>query len=129
MNLWLILSAITTVVVAVAHSVLGELLIFRKLRNGGIVPTKGQGAIRSSHIRIIWATWHIVSIFGLGLSAILIYIALLPLTNIVPFVLGALAIVMGASSLLVLYATKGRHPGWIGMLIISAATVLARHSL
>ena len=47
---------------ALVHSVVGEILIFRQLRSGGIVPTEGGPPLRERHVRILWASWHLVSI-------------------------------------------------------------------
>jgi hypothetical protein len=126
MDSWLLIGGGTTVVVAIVHSVLGEWLIFRRMREGTIVPTKGHPILRERHVRIIWATWHIVSVLGLGLAAILFYIAVPELVNVASFSIASVSLSMGVSSLLVLYATKGKHPGWIGLLIICVATWLAR---
>ena len=126
MDSWPMIGGATTIVVAIVHSVLGEWLIFQRMREGTIVPTKGYPILRERHVRILWATWHIVSILGLGFAAILLYIAAPELVNVASFSLASVSLSMGVSGLLVLYATKGMHPGWIGLLIVCVATWLAR---
>ena len=62
MNTALVLAAAALALVGAAHSVLGEILVFRRLRHrGGIVPTGGQPVLREFHVRILWGTWHLVS--------------------------------------------------------------------
>ena len=120
-------AAILAVVIGLVHSILGERLIFNRLRDGSqLVPTKGKPLLRERHIRILWATWHIVTIFGWGIAAMLFSFAW-PASQTTPEVIVTYAIgaSMLASSLLVLYATKGKHPGWIGLLIVALLCWLA----
>jgi|GEM_PF-3827659 hypothetical protein len=49
------------------HSVMGEILIFRRMRKGQIIPTNGHPLLKESHVRILWASWHLVTIFGGGI--------------------------------------------------------------
>lgn len=119
MNTYLLIAAVLTIVLGLAHSVIGEVLIFRHWRKGEH-KEKIHGAIPMRHRRIIWASWHIGTIFGFGLAALLYWLAspysqdlntdLLEKSVLFP---------MLASALLVLVGTRGKHPGWIVMLIIS----------
>jgi hypothetical protein len=117
MNVYLVSAAILAILVAVAHSVLGEVMIFRRLRTGGIIPTNGGGLLRESNVRILWASWHVLSVFGIGIAAVLLWLSQ-PSAGSVPqaFVRGAFAAAMLSGSALVLVATRARHPGWIGLL-------------
>ena len=65
------------------HSVLGERLIFSRLRDGGIIPTKGGSLLKERHVRILWASWHLATIFGCGIGAILCWFSILPSGEIV----------------------------------------------
>ena len=63
--------------VDVAHSVLGELLLFRRLRTQGR-QTEGraeagtaQQVLHTPHLRILWGTWHVASVPCWALSALL----------------------------------------------------------
>jgi len=112
--------------VGAIHSVLGERLIFRRLRDGGVIPTAGAPPLQARHVRILWATWHIVTLFGVACAAMLFRNAA-PSTNDATqaFVEQAIAMAAAASALLVLVATRGRHPGWIGLLVVAVLVWLA----
>jgi len=103
------------------HSFLGEFLIFRKKRtSNNLVPTIVEG-LKERHVRIIWATWHLASIFGWSLGAIILKISMkrnVTDTALVEFVTQSIAYSMFFGSALVLTATKGKHPGWIVLLAI-----------
>lgn len=119
----LLCAAVVLLAVATAHSLLGERLIFRPLRTGGIVPTAAAPPLRERHVRILWASWHIVSLLGCAFAAVLLRLAFPSEPQAFQaFVQNAMILALAASSLLVLGATRGRHPGWIGLL---AAAVLA----
>lgn len=120
MNTYLVVASILAVLIGLVHSFLGEKLIFSKLRSEGIVPTNISPPLKERHVRILWATWHIVSFLGFGIAALLYWLAL-PSTNIevgISLKLCA-AVPMFCSALLVLGATKGKHPGWVGLLLVS----------
>lgn len=115
---------------ALVHSVVGEILIFRQLRSGGIVPTEGGPLLRERHVRILWASWHLVSILGWALAAILIAMAQAPAAPLPNAWLLKVAIAASlAGSALVLFATRGRHPGWFSLLVAGILTWLGSGSL
>lgn len=119
---WLFLAAgLLTVVVAGVHSILGERWIFRRLRRGGIVPTDGGTVLREPHVRILWASWHILSVFGLALAALLFDQAAHPGPKWIPL---AVALAMTVASALVYFGTRGKHLGWVGLLGVAVLTVL-----
>lgn len=120
MNALLLLASCLTILVGLVHSYLGEKLIFSHLRNGQVVPTRIGEPLRERHIRIIWATWHIVSILGIGMAGLLFWLSL-PSTNIenVQLIKNTIAIPMFLSAMLVLWATKGKHPGWVGLSLVA----------
>jgi len=72
MNIYFLSAAVVCVLVGIFHSILGEILIFNNLRVGGIVPTEAAPPLLSRNVRIIWATWHLASIFGLLIVGILL---------------------------------------------------------
>ena len=115
-------AAIVLACVGVGHSILGESMIFRHVRRAGVLPTDAAPPLRGRHIRILWASWHIASVFGWALAAILWRLASAPGQPIDGFAVRALVIAAFASTALVLVATRGRHPGWIGL---GAAGLLA----
>jgi len=122
---WLLVGGLVAVVVALVHSVLGEVLIFGRMRKGTVVPTMGQPILRERHVRILWATWHIVSVFGLAIAGVLVFMSIYPAIDLQGLFLRSVAISMGVSSAFVLFATKGMHPGWAGLLVVAASAIMA----
>jgi len=115
MNTLLLTAAILSALLGLIHSILGEKLIF--LRSDEVFKSKRR-------IGIICATWHIVSLFGFAIAALLFHYAssddVLP--NLIRY---SLIIAMLLSSILVAFQTKGKHPGWIVLGIISVLLFLA----
>lgn len=68
MNPYLLAASVLLAVVALVHSALGEVLIFRRMRTTGLVPTFGGELLRGRQVRILWATWHAVSVMAWGLA-------------------------------------------------------------
>jgi hypothetical protein len=118
MQSYFLAAAIVATLVGIIHSVLGEILIFRKLRKGGIIPKEPAPPLQARNIRILWATWHLASAFGFGFAGILLSLSN---SNSMPdqTVINALLFAFIAGSVLVLIATKGKHPGWIGLLAVA----------
>lgn len=110
MNTYFVAAASTAFVVGLVHSVLGEILIFRHLRLRGLVPTNGGNVLHERHVRIIWATWHIVTVFGWCLGAVLLRLSL-PADRVGSAVFIEQAIVLAAlvASALVLFGTRAKH--------------------
>ena len=125
MNPYFFLAAILCFLLGIVHSFLGEYLIFNKKRNkGSIVPSKGSAELNERHLRILWATWHLSSIFGWCLGAILIKISLEQNLEHYDFILQSITYGMFLTSLLVLIGTKGKHPGWIALVLIGILLIL-----
>lgn len=128
-NGYCVAAAAIAFVVGLAHSVLDERLIFNRLRQSGRNPTHGGNSLGERHIRIIWASWHLVTIFGWGLGAVLWQLSLpsaagIGTTGIGPAI--AIAVATAAGAALVCIATRGRHPGWIGLLAIATCVLLGQ---
>lgn len=121
MNVCLAAAAILALVVGLVHSVFGELLIFRRR------PPSPDGSW--GHQRpfdILWACWHIATVMGLSLAALLWTLATTPESfPLRTVVLIAIATAYAASGVLVLVGTRARHPGWIGLLGVAALVALA----
>jgi drug/metabolite transporter (DMT)-like permease len=113
-------------ITGIVHSVLGEILIFRHLRKGGLVPSMAVPPLRERNIRILWATWHLGSVFGWAFAGVLLRLAMAPQdSSLTAFTLNAIVFANLGGSLLVLVGTKGRHPGWIALLAVAVFTWLA----
>lgn len=118
MNIYFLSAALLLILIGLVHSLLGEKLIFRRMRQGGLIPTQGGSALREPHVRILWATWHVVSVLGFGIAALLGWLAQAAQAPLAQgFLPQCLSIALAASASLVLIGTKGKHPGWIGLLL------------
>jgi hypothetical protein len=127
MNLYLAAAGVLASLVSLVHSVLGERLIFSRMRLKGLVPTNGGQLIGEGHVRILWASWHVVTVLGWLVAVALLGLAVQPLP--VPaqaFLLAALVVAMSICALLVFVGTQARHPGWVGLLGVAVLTWLGR---
>ena len=116
-----LVAAVIAALTGLAHSVLGEILIFRHLRNGGLVPALGAPPLRERNVRILWATWHLATLFGWAFTGLLLQLALgHPMSA--PLVTGAIVFANLGGAVLVLVGTKGRHPGWVALTAVAALT-------
>ena len=128
MNAYSIAAAALAFIVGLVHSVLGEIMIFRRLRKPGrVIPSDGGMLLPGSNVRILWASWHVLTVLGWGMAAILVRLSLSDSRAVDDGLIEqSIAISMLASSALVLIATKARHPGWIGLLGVAVLVWLGR---
>ncbi|PWI29557.1 hypothetical protein DI383_10055 [Flavobacteriaceae bacterium LYZ1037] len=125
MNIYFFIAGILCFLLGIAHSILGEYLIFKNIRNKEkLVPTKETIELKERHVRILWATWHLATIFGWCLGAILIKISILEESQLIDFIVNTIGLTMFLSSLLVLIGTKGKHPGWLVLLAIGIVLII-----
>ena len=112
----LVTAAVLAAVTGFVHSLLGERLIFRHLRASSLVPSLPAPPLQSRHVRILWATWHLASVFAWALAGMLLLLSQDSAAALsARSVLGASALAFLAGSLLVLIGTRGRHPGWVAL--------------
>jgi hypothetical protein len=124
MNRFLLAAAVLAFLVGLVHSILGEILIFGRMRQGGLIPTNGGRVIGERHVRILWASWHVLTVFGWCLAALLLWLSQAQ-TTADAFPLHAIVVATIAGSVLVLVGTRGRHPGWVGLLGVAVLAGLA----
>ena len=121
------LAALAAAITGAVHSILGERLIFRHLRSAGaLVPSLPAPPLQARNVRILWATWHLATVFAWALAALLWRVAddagqALPART----VLTAAALAFVAGSVLVLVGTRGRHPGWIALGLVGGLSAAA----
>lgn len=116
MNAYFVVAAILLFFIGLAHSLLGERLIFNRMRMGGLVPVDGCRVLHEAHVRIVWASWHIVSLLGWSVAVVLWWLADADNAGLAQSVPGmAIAAALVGSAALVLVGTRGRHPGWLGL--------------
>lgn len=128
MNPWLLGAAGLSVLIALAHSLIGEQRIFRHLRRAGqVVPTEGGNVLREFQVRILWGAWHGLSAMGLGLAAVLVWLAH-PAAQAVSAgrVEWCVATAMAATGVLVLVSNRGRHPAWVALLGVAGLVLASR---
>ncbi len=119
MNTCLLAAAALAFATGLAHTVLGEALIFRRLRRGTVVPTLGGEVLRERQVRILWASWHVLTLLGWCMAAMLLELASRPASDITRKIASLTALGMFSGALLVLVATRGRHPGWLAMSLVA----------
>jgi hypothetical protein len=126
MNQFLVAAAILTILLGLIHSILGEQLIFIKLRKHQLSGTPDHPVLGRRQVGILWATWHLASVLAWCIGLILFYLAngtgLNADSNLYKLVMVPS---FGISSVLVFYGTKGKHPGWIVLAAIAILTFLA----
>lgn len=125
MQTLLAIAATVAILTGMVHSLLGELLIFRHLRHGSLIPSEAAPPLRSRHVRILWATWHLASVFGWAFAVILWQLAIDPEAPLATLVVSAMVAAYAGGALLVLLATRGRHPGWLALAAVAALTWFA----
>lgn len=109
-------AAVLAVATGVVHSWLGERLIFRPLRaSAGVAPVP-TAPLQRRYVGILWATWHLASVFGWALAALLLQLAFEPGATVsTSSLLFAVAGAYGIGAAIVLFGTRGRHPGWVAL--------------
>lgn len=117
-------AAVVLVALALLHSILAELLIFRHagsvtgLPALGFPPTLGRP---DSPMGIIRACWHALTVFGLAFALILgRFGALSVLSEEDRFAVQTIAGALVASAALICVSTRGKHIGWIAFLAAAA---------
>lgn len=121
MNSLLSIAAVIALATGVVHSILGEWIIFRHLRESAIVPSLPAEPLKSRNVRILWATWHLASVLGLAFAGLLWQLARNPSATLAAnSVLSITAAAFLAGALLVLVGTRARHPGWVALGAVAA---------
>lgn len=131
MNAWLLAAAALIFVIGLVHSWLGELVIFRQLRQGpkssGVVPSGGAPVLRGFQTRILWASWHLVTVLAWALAALLLWLAQPAARAMSGGVVEGIAIAaLTAGAGLVLWSNRGRHPAWIALLAAAALVLMSQ---
>ena len=115
MSNYLSLAGLVTILLGLVHSVLGEWLVFRKLRDrktGQWIVVDSILPLRST--RILWASWHIVTVLAFAIGIILF--SLDPQSDFqasAGLIKNTLLLSMLCCAVLVLIGTKASHPGWL----------------
>ena len=136
MNAYFLAAGGLVCLLALAHSIMGELLLIRRLNKDSLPPLAPFSLMEVRKIGLVGTTdlardtlrftWHLASVLGVGFGAILLWLSLpsSPRTDLA-FVQTAMALAFCGCSLIVLFCTTGRHPGWVVFLAVAILTWLA----
>lgn len=130
MNVYFTAAGALALLLGLAHSVLGELLLIRRLSNDYLPPIapfsliemRKLGLVGSTDLarRTLRFTWHLPTVLGWAFGAILLRLSMASSPG--PdqeFVERAMALSVLSCSLIVLVCSKGKHLGWVAFLAIA----------
>jgi len=103
------------IILSLAHSILGERMVLRRLMAWDGRGSDGSKQLSEQQRRVLWASWHLVTVFGLGFAATLLRASGSESFAGTPMVL---AVTFLAAALYWFWATRGRHPAWILLVAI-----------
>ena len=117
MRVSLLIAAGLTILLAAAHSYLGERYILIRLFRRDNLP-KLLGGVEFTKLTLRFA-WHITSVAWLGLASLIVILAPSPgATQLTQA--RAIAGVFGVSGVAALLGSRGRHLSWVVFLTIAA---------
>ena len=116
------LAAVLAVAIGVAHSVLGEKYVLRRIERLENLPRLILGG-RDQMAAVLRFAWHITTIAWFGLAGLLVLMAHERLSNAsAGVVIGVTFLVSAVTSGV---ASKGRHYSWVVFLVIGAIALQA----
>ena len=136
MNVFFLAACGVLLILALSHSVMGEVLLIRRISKEGLpplapfslveIPKLGLAGSPDLALSTLRFTWHLAGVLGLGIGAILLWLGLpsSPRSDLA-FVQTTLAVTFFACSLVVLFCTTGKHPGWVAFAAVGILTFLA----
>ncbi len=119
MNLSLAIAGGLTLLLSLAHSILGERMVLRRLMGWDGRGADGARVLSEQQRRVLWASWHLVTVFGFGFAALL---ATASRSGSFAGAQSILAVTFIGAAIHWLVATRGRHPAYVVLLIIAALT-------
>jgi hypothetical protein len=121
MQIALTIAAALILLVAIAHSYLGERYILTRLfRRSDLPQLFGSSEFTTRTLRF---AWHVTSIAWLGLAGVLFAIAHPPVQmRTLGLIVGITFLIHG---LIALTGSRGRHLSWIAFLLIGALAIYA----
>ncbi|MEQ1670430.1 MAG: hypothetical protein ABL893_06200 [Hyphomicrobium sp.] len=119
MNNLLLAASVAAAVLGIAHSIIGDLLIFKPLRQKQAENDDALRILSRRRWAAIWSTWHLLTIFGFGIAGVLFVLALNPAATYPDLKLPLVA-AFAIGGVFWVYGTAGKHPAWIILLGIAA---------
>ena len=117
-----IVAALLLVLLALAHSFLGEkYILIRLFKRGDLPKLFGGDFFTKATLRFVW---HLLTVAWLGI-AMLVLVALGPShdPDLVRHILGWISIISAA---LPLYFTRGKHLSWVVLIVVGLLILLSR---
>lgn len=118
-TLALIAAAFLIAALGIAHSVVGERYIVRRLLRRELPQLFGATTFTAGVIRF---AWHLTTVVFLGLAGVLVAVALGATASAVVVIVGCTFIVSAA---LPIWFTRGRHLAWIVLLVAGGLCIAA----
>jgi len=117
MNFYLLLSACLLIVLSIAHSIMGELIIIGPIQRSQQLPAvRGDIAFTKQTLRL---TWHITALMGLGIASIMLYYATFEMLKMDQvFVLAFFGFTFVLCFFVAFAGSKAKHPAWIVFFLI-----------
>jgi hypothetical protein len=126
MNLFLLFAAAVLFCIGVLHTVVAEWkgdrrLVWRITRLTLFDSDDDKDVLAK---RIVRLAWHATSLVWCGCAVVLAYLAFANASGPVVVVVRILSVVFLLHSALSLAVARGRHPSWLGFLIVSVSSFL-----
>lgn len=118
MNVPLLIAGLLSVMIGLAHSVLGERLLLGPLfRHGDLPKLLGSGSFARRTLRF---AWHLTTVLLAAIGAIVMALSTASLDPQAMWILRVLAVTFAACSLVSLIGARAKHFSWWVFLIIAA---------
>jgi hypothetical protein len=122
MNGYLLSAAILVFAVAALHSVAGEMLLLRPMKNERLPVMFGMQFLSKRTIRLVW---HLTTAFAVLIGIELAYLAgLHTLDQHAIFFIALTAISMFLCFLIAVLISRGQHPCWAAFLVIGVLCLM-----
>jgi hypothetical protein len=103
------LAGILLILLALAHTIIGELLIFRHLAKGTAKHEAALAVLEQRRWYAIRSSWHLVTFLACGLGLVL-----MDITHPVVVITWTI----GITTIFWFIGTRGKHPAWIVLLLV-----------
>ena len=117
--LFMYVAAIGAVVIGLAHSFLGERLIFPRLFRADNLP-RLRGSVEYTRSILRWA-WHLTSLAWIGFAYLLFVIGAGHTPNAVELS-RTISVIFGLTGLVAFVTTRGRHIAWPLFALVALAS-------
>ncbi len=125
MNVYFLAAGILAIFLGLAHTVLGEVLIFKRLRGQKLYFSNGE-ILEKRGVAALWSTWHLLTIIGWGIAAVLLSFAWPNLlSGTIENISKIFSITFLIGGVFWFYGTNGKHPAWVVLLAIAGLLWLA----